>query len=765
MPGIEDYRKWVEEAKPLIGASGGDLYEKRNNQVAEVLQQLQSKGSKAHIALFDTYQRLASEAQKAVADKDQKKVESINSELKTLKDQARNAIRDHQLWQEKIDKIQKKLGEDTVKASESLTKRAQARVNELGLTSASVAFIAADFSKVYEGLRKLMGGLAPNSDTSQLVSTYGIKLAELVKSTGELIANNRILKLESETQAKTEAKAAAEAERRAKEIELKKKQQDLLTSLAGLEDVGVEVGVIAGFKARIPEVKSLDDAAKLSGEIAKKKTDHENNQKTKIKGLGSELEALGKQIEAKKKELKGNDNAVKALDALGKEASQLIKLAESNHPDALDGAHMLAKRIERIVKTTEPDGGLGQVYAEITEIGKTLDDKDLQKYCGPKTNQLKDRLKKLTADVDPFDLPAAEAEIASIKFLASSLVEEKDTRLAWQGGVRKWLESIHGMVDELNAILKGRDTAVEKVFGSFGDLLTGKTLMANVLLKEIEEAYQQPGANQAAIDSRRVEVNGRMRGLMVAAKNPAADASAALQQEYDDANKDAQSREDAKSAEENAHQKFQENREKFKKELEAVREKVEAKKGPKAELDTLEKMSQTAKTMEKNGDRKGALERLEVARKRLAALNKHPGGFAVNDKNELDRAAVRWNSALDAVGEQLNALAVQAAEVAKSTGNNPDEVGKRIKSALAGFDRQAFNSAAKLLEETLSLPQRKKLREEVLVQVRRHRSILQSDPVIDMVRTSPFKARVSTAPIRQALDGLELNALRAVPAE
>jgi hypothetical protein len=765
MPGIEDYRKWVEEAKPLIGASGGDLYEKRNNQVAEVLEQLQSKGSKAHTALFDTYKRLASEAQKAVAAKDQKKVEAINSELKTLKDQANNAIRDHQLWQEKLDKIQKKLGDDTQKASESLTKRAQARIKELGLTSASVAFIAADFSQVYDGLRKLVGGLAPNSDTSQLVSTYGIKLAELVKSTTELIANNRILKIQSEAQAETEAKAAAEQDRRAQETALKQKKQDLLTSLTGLEDVGVEVGAIAGFKARIPEVKTLDGATKLSGEIAKKKTDHENGQKTKIKGLSSELEILAKQIEAKKKELKGNDNALKALDALGKEAGQLIKLAESNNPEALEGAHLLAKRIERIVKSSAPDGGLGQVYAEITEIGKTLEDKDLQKYCGPKTNQLKDRLKKLTGDVDPFDLPAAEAEIASIKFLAVSLVEEKDTRLAWQGGVRKWLDSIHGMVDELNAILKGRDTAVEKVFGSFGDLLTGKTLMANVLLKDIEAVYQQPGANQAAIDAKRVEVNGRMRSLMVAAKDPATDASTALQQEYDDASKDAQSREDAKTAEQNAQERFEENREKFKKELEAVREKVEAKKGPKAELDTLEKMSQTAKTMEKNGDRKGALERMAVARKRLAGLSKNPGGFAVNDKSELDRAAVRWNSAIDAVGEQLNTLAAQASEVAKSIGSNPDEVGKKIKSALAAFDRQAFSSAAKLIDETLLLPQRKKLREEVLVQVRRQRSILQNDPVIDMVRTSPFKTKVSTAPIRQALDGLELNALRAVPAE
>jgi hypothetical protein len=763
MPGIEDYQKWVEQAKSLIGDTGDQaLYEKRNNQVASVLLELQAKGSKAHVPIFDEYKRLAGEAQSAQKANDKKKVKQINENLKDLKDRAKKALADHDAWRAKVDAAEKKWIVETAKLTETLTKEAQERVQKLRLQSASVAFITEDSDRLYDGLRKALAELPPNGDLSKLASQYEAALAAFAKSNRAL--DDRQFAAVCNAQVQREAKVAAEREKQQKDVELLQKKRELDVSLRDLEDVGVDSANIASLRKRVG-VKTIPEAEQLFKDIAKSKADHEAVQKTKIKALSDQLKTLSASIEAKKKELRGNEKAVKALDDLGTEAAQLIKLGESNNPEALQGAQMLAKRIERIVKTTEADSGVAKLYSDIDAMKKILGDKDLQTFFDAKANQLQDRLKKLSDDVDVFDLPASESELGAIRVLADEIVKEKDKLLGWQAGVRKWMESVRGMAGELKAMVKGRGSAVEKAFGNLGDFMTGKTLKITVLLKDIEDTYQQPGADQTTIEAKRTEVNARIRALMQALADPKADAAGALDSEFKDATAELKSREDDKKAEEKKHEDFKKELETLLADIEKSREAVKTKKGPQAELDSLKKMAGLAKTMEKNGDREGALKQIEIVRKRLKKVGENPGGFAVYSTEELGQAAARWQSALAAVQKDLDALAAEASAVAKTAGKSQDQITNKIKAALAGFSQDAFKSAAKLIDETAPLAERKKIREEVLVQVRRHQSMLQNDPVLDLVRTSPFKVRVSTLPIRQALDGLELNALRAVPGE
>src|SRR4051794_12924405 len=103
MPGIEDYEKWVEEAKSLIGdTSDQAAFDKRNNQVASVLKELQAKGSTAHAKILDEYKSLAAEAQTARKANDTKRVKQVNENLKGIKDRAKRALAEHDAWRAKV---------------------------------------------------------------------------------------------------------------------------------------------------------------------------------------------------------------------------------------------------------------------------------------------------------------------------------------------------------------------------------------------------------------------------------------------------------------------------------------------------------------------------------------------------------------------------------------------------------------------------------------------------------------------------------------
>jgi DNA repair exonuclease SbcCD ATPase subunit len=755
MPGIADYQKWIEEAKALIGSSSAeDLYDKRNNQIVDFLRSLQAAKSKEYQAILTEYEGIAKAVQKARQANDSKAIKKLNDDLKSLKDRAKKADAEAKSWREGVNKATAEIGAKTEEKVNDLIAKAEKRAEKLGIKSVPLEFVATDCNYLFNEYSFKFNALTPGSDPKPLAEEFKKKLADVVKAKEALIADDAKFKAACNVQ----LKAIQDAEAIKTASAVREKIRALDVSLRDLEDIGVDAKKIADLRKRV-EVKTLEAAEAMSKEIAQVKTNHEAAQKKNIEAMKGDLKKLTDSIDAKKKELKGNDKAIEAMDELSKEAARLIKLAETNNPEAMAGARILAKQIEGVVNATKPGAGVAKVFSDMEALEKAFKNEDLQKYFASNINPLKDRLNQLAKNVDVFDLTAAESELESIRTQGAAITKEKDALLRWQGGIRKWLGTIHTMVDEANAALKGRTTAIGKKLGSLGDLMNGKKLKIAILLDDVEKSYLQPGADQAAIQAKCIEVNDRAVALKKAASE---DDVAKLEKEYGDGKTELESRENTKKAEQDKHEEFKKKLEELQQGITKARETVKSSKGPEAELDSLEKMAGIAKTLEKNGDREGALNQIEIVGKRLKKVTENPGGFAVYETEELTQADKRWNDALKAVQKDLKALAAEASAVA---GKNQDQVRKKIESALTGFSADAFKSAGKLIDETVSLDERKKIREQVLAQVRRQRDFLQNDPVIDLVRTSPFKARVSTAPIRQALDGLELNALRAVAAK
>jgi chromosome segregation ATPase len=296
-------------------------------------------------------------------------------------------------------------------------------------------------------------------------------------------------------------------------------------------------------------------------------------------------------------------------------------------------------------------------------------------------------------------------------------------------------------------------------------LVRSDTKMA-LLLKDIEAAYQTPGVDQKAVNLMIDDVNRRIFNLRALDKGGKKDEfKKGIEEEQKQAEADVNKKKQEEKAKADKLKEFQGKCSALKKRIDAVEKKVADAKGSKEDVDAARSIASTAESISKNGELKDAEEKLAVADNKVTQLENNPGGFAMESAKELGKAPERWTAAIEEAKAAIDEVAGEAEKLALQAGKDKNVVAEKVKSVKTLFKTPAMLGAPlKTLRDEQAKPEAQKAaREQILREIRELRTMMDTNPVLQLVRRSPFKTKIPvTLGIKKFLDSLELNTLRAV---
>jgi hypothetical protein len=781
MTPVDEYRAWIEKTKPLVGGKAKKSFSEKNDNVAKLLKQFESAQIPGQGDYLVEYERLAARATEtaeaikkgeSVKDKSavklgEKELTAIAKELEGLERRMAAEKANHDKWLVGRAQLFKTAG-DTINAEiGKIRKTAQDKLK--GQNSIPLDFLTNPLQDQYQALDFDVKKLAPGDPLDPAKKAFETRMKNLVAEKEAIIKSSDFLQ-KAKTAAADQQKAKDNAEQEALARELRSLRADARKLLPSLEDVGVPAADIQAFDKHIEDATSGDELKRIEAQIEMRRKGQVATQATKAKSIKQEIEAVNKLLEEKKTEFKKNPPALKTLEVVGKDLASLDSLIGASHPGALEGAQITCTRIKRVLNATSADGGFGAILGRISKQEEVLKDASVKKYHEDNVNQLTLRINKLREEgIDPFDLAPASKEIEEIEFDAKNLVAAEKELQSWRAGIEQWLETTKNATRTVDEFIN-RPGLFEKI----GAKLKGKSSMIDVLSKDIAGAYNEPAADTAAINAKRAQAQGRIDDLLKllkmqtdqkAAEQQVAKVQAQLDTEYSDGAAELKTRKEKEDAEAKDRENWTKEKKAFKVAFDEKKKAVREAKGPKADLQAIEGIFESAKKAGENNLQAGR-DQLALAKRRLEQLD--PKGVSFDTPDQLPETPKRWANALGNFSANLDELAKRAETSARSVPLPAPaiaEITGKIGRARALFDAKAFAGAPKLIDTSLPLSERKKIREEVLREVRRQKALLLSDPTLALIRRNPFKVTGVARDVRACLDSLELNALRAVPAK
>ncbi len=174
-------------------------------------------------------------------------------------------------------------------------------------------------------------------------------------------------------------------------------------------------------------------------------------------------------------------------------------------------------------------------------------------------------------------------------------------------------------------------------------------------------------------------------------------------------------------------------------------------KGDAEELKELAELGGQARKKFKSGDLDGAEMQLRSIQPRLEALNKTPGGVAVQRVEELKKVGTMWDSAMSEMGASMREIATRAEAVAAAAGLDAAEVRQQTDKMQAGLQKfrgPLVRNVLLLVDEKTALPARKTAREDALADLRALRGAVSENPLSGRLDCNPFKVAPPAAPAR-----------------
>ena len=756
MPSIDDYRQWIEETKKLIGFGNQNKYVAHNDKVAGLLKDLEDLGYSDPV-LVKEYESLALRATNATKKSEVKKVdaelEGLGKRAQVLKDKIIN-----------YDATREKLILESVKKIEAAKKQiadvAKPALVKLGKGSLSIDHMYEDINDAFTDYGRTLKAMTPPKDMATATGTLDQTLKQAVKYQLEFIKSRRFLD-HTESKNEEEIERKRNAEQLQINLELKGLKEKALARLVLLEDVGVPANTIQAITNEINSATNKTMVATADGKITTARQNQIQLQTTAVNGVQLQVTEVKKQIELKKKEFKKSKPATATLESLSKELDGIEQLLLTNNPEAIKGAEMTCKRVARLVNGTDDESGFGAFFTRIADHETTLKESKLKKYQAASCNQLLVKLAKLRDEFDAFELTAAEKELAEIDYEIKNLVTGEEELVVWREGIEQWLKTTKGAAGKIEDFLKS-----PSIFTKIGDKIKGKTSMIDILTAEIKNTYDVPGADTVSINAKQATAQNRIEEILKAIelKGDNSGAIAKLDKEFSDGAAELQRQADEEAEEDKDLENWKNELKVFKADLKEVKKSVKSAKGSTSDLEAVEMIGKTAEKVGKT-DREGGRAQLKQAKNRLQRLSENPEGVSFKSPKELGKAPDNWRRALEGFNNNLTILAKEAGEKAPFAGIEAIEIKKKVMNAQTVFDAGAFARAGELIDTEVSLVERKKIREEVLRDVRRQKALLLNDPTIALIRRSPFGPKGIARDVRAFLDSIELNALRAVPAE
>jgi hypothetical protein len=778
MTPVDEYRSWIENTKPLIGAKGKKAYAANNETVAKLLKDFESARIPGQADFLVEYERLAARAAQAAesakskgAKSAEKEIAAVAKELEALQTGMAQAKTGYESWKAQIDKLlgeyaPKKISQEVQKVRAAAEKKVP-KGSELAIESLTEE-IQDQYKILGIEVRKLVPG-DPVSRVQKVQTDFDNKLNQVVASKMALISAATFGDT-AKGLAKERQKVKDKAESDELYLKIRGLRADARKLLPGLEDVGVPAADVKAFERRIEDSTSEDELKGIPAQIEQRRKSQVAIQDGAAKSIKEEIGSAKKLLAEKKTEFAKNKPALKTLEGVEKDLSNLDSLLSASHPDALKGAQITCTRVKRILNAASADGGFGAILTRIGKQEEALKDDSLKKFHQNDVNQLTLRLTKLRDEgIDPFDLAPASKEIDEIEAETKNLIDSEKKLQLWRADIARWLETTKAATRTIDDFLNRPG-----LFQKIGALFKGKSSMIDVLTKDIADAYNEAGADTADIDAKRSLAQGRIDHLLRLLKMQT-DAKAAdeqlkkakdeLDKEYGDGAAELKARSDKKDAEKKDRKDWEQELKDFKDAFSKKKGEIRAAKGPKADLKAIEGIFEAAQKAGENNLQAGR-DQLAFAKRRLGQLD--PKGVSFDTPKELTETAKRWNNALATFSANLDLLATKAEAKARMVplpAPAVAEIRGKITRAKTLFDAKAFAGAPKLIDTTVPLSERKKIREEVLLQVRRQSDLLLQDPTLALIRRNPFKVTGVARDVRACLDSLELNVLRAVPAK
>jgi DNA-binding MarR family transcriptional regulator len=251
-----------------------------------------------------------------------------------------------------------------------------------------------------------------------------------------------------------------------------------------------------------------------------------------------------------------------------------------------------------------------------------------------------------------------------------------------------------------------------------------------------------------------VRSSGKIEPLKAALERETAAATAELEAKKQDEQKKKEERE-----------AWDKDYKEFKDKVGVLKELVKKSKGPEDEIGTILSLVDAGNKMAEKGDVAGARDKLKLAEKRRADLEKCPGGVAVQSAAELAQLKAKWDESLTQLGAKLKELKDAVDKEAGLSQEQRESAVKKINAIPALFHAGAFNKDIDEITKSEDNAVRKKAREKILKQVRQYRALMQANAVVQLARRNPFDVKQVTTPVNKCLASIELNTLRAVRAE
>jgi hypothetical protein len=610
-------------------------------------------------------------------------------------------------------------------------------------------------------------GLEGSGDGAAILKEFQGELAAVEKELIAFIASERFVKVaEDEASA---AKGKAEGQKRnAEEQALADAKKGAAVALAQLEDLGNAQA--ANLSKELKAVKNKDEAAAVQKKIEAAVKAHTEKSDKDAKAHEESVDKMSAGVEKIAKNIK-NADAKKSLETLKDELEKTKALAKTGNEAAAKAAEAMSKQIAALAAAAADEkSDFSKLFAEVKAQQDALDTDDVKTHFAAEQEELSKALTKLSGSVDPLELAAAEKELAGVKAKVTALTEKAQDLADYRQVVTVELKMFKGMLQTYRDAAADRNNFITRGLGGLADRFFGEQTKISLLMKEIEEGYQKPGVDTAKTDALRIELSRRLGDMediwqTVRTTGKIDPLKAALEGEAAAATTDLEAKKEAEKKKKEDRDAWDKDYKEFKDKVGVLKELVKKSKGPEDEIATMLSLVEAGHKMAENGDVAGARDKLKLAEKRRADLEKCPGGVTVQSAAELAKLKAKWDESLTQLGAKLKELKDAVDKEAGLSQEQREGAVKKINAIPALFRAGAFNKDIDEITKTEDNDVRKKAREKILKQVRQYRALMEGNAVLQLARRNPFDVKQVTTPVNKCLASIELNTLRAVRAE
>jgi hypothetical protein len=580
--------------------------------------------------------------------------------------------------------------------------------------------------------------------------------------------------INSEAFAKLAGAEADAGKAHAEQVKQNAAQDELNTALlaarkvlAKLDDLGNAAA--AGFRKELETAKDKGKIAEIQGRIETAITEHKDKSDAAAKAHGEAADKVAANVDKIAKNLSAD--AKKSLLTLKEELERTKALAETGNEAAAKAAKDLSDRIDGLVTAAaDKNSAFNKLFEGVKAQQEVLDDADIKKYFAEEQKELSGVLTKASAAVDPLELPAAEKELAGLTAKISALKSKSENLTVWRQKTENDLRVLNKILDEFRNTVKDRNNVVTQTLGGLFDKLVAADTRISLLMTEIKDGYQKPGVDTGKMDALRVDLKERVAKLEPIWRRAyeyeeTGALKGALDQEAAEGKAELDRRKQEEAKKEAERKAWEKEYEAFNAKVVVLKAAVAKNKGPEDEVATITGLAEAGNKMAKAGDVAGARDKLKLAEKRRADLAKFPGGVTMRSADELEKVPEKWGEAIQTLRAKLEELNKAIDDEAGLTSESRSAAKAKVDKTLELFSLGAFNEAVFAVTKGTTVEAKKQAREKILKQVRQYRSLMDANPVLQLVRRNPFGVKQVTKLIKDCLASIELNSLRAIKAD